>query len=282
MDATPKTIAAWKPDGLTTSAAAVERIALIGLPGSGKTTSCLSFPAPRLWLDFDHQVPAGEEIIPFWNPTFCDSQAARTFKTHPPNQRDAIRNWLKKNAKDIPPNYTIILDTLSAMTRGFNLQENLENDMVADESKSGFTFWKNKLRFFEETIHYLKGVSCRVVVLMHEARKTDHAGVDTGKIRPVIDGSYKDQIIGDFPDVWRMLRNPAIKDEKGQRVVKDGKVACQPGLFWQIAGSDTMNCKTNPSLTPAVIGRGITMVNADPRTNGGYPEILKLYGTAGN
>lgn len=255
---------------VTTTAREREVIAIIGAPGSGKTTSCLSFPN-RIWADFDHKLPAGEQSVPFWNPDFIGTLAKPFAANCPANKRDAWKKWLRENYNLFTPEQTFILDSYTNMQAAFNLQEKLENDMVGDEKKSGFTFWGNKQRFSEETSHMLSSMKCRVVVLFHERVERDDKGELTGKLSPVLDGRYKDEILKDFTDVWRQICFPYKRSANGNIVIEQGKKVVEETWFWQLMSDETMNCNMNPTLGAKARSLGIKRVRAN------YDEIVKIY-----
>jgi len=259
-------------EAIQTEPRAKEIIALLGAPASGKTTACLTFPN-RIWLDFDHKLPAGEVSIPFWDATFCDKIARRFSDKCPANQRDAFKKWLTENYSKFTGEQTVILDSYTNMQAAFNQQERLENDMIADEKKSGFTFWGNKMRFSEEISNFIKSMRCRVVVIFHERLERDNEGEITGKISPVLDGRYKDEILKDFTDVWRQICFPYKKDERGNFVIVNGKKVVEEQWVWQLMSDDAFNCNMNPILGALARKANIRRVKAD------YNEIVKIYET---
>lgn len=263
------------PKEAITSTVAHEIIAIIGAPGSGKTTSCINSPygdgfPNRLWLDFDHKLPANEQSIPFWNPTFCDTLAKRT-AANIANQRDAFSFWLSKNYDKFTEEQTVITDSVSKLLNALDIQCNLERDLQGDSKKANWDFWAHKLRFWQEVMTMFKNMKCRVVVLFHETQDRDDDGNLTGKIKPILDGSYKDQILGDFTDVWRQICNPYKRKANGMIEISDGKKLIEPGWFWQLMPDDVVNTNTNPTLGRKIREQNITKVKAN------YTEIKNIY-----
>jgi hypothetical protein len=261
----------YTPKNIVASTLPHEIIALIGAPGSGKTSSALTFPN-RIWLDFDHQLPVGESSIPFWDPKLAADMKVASFTANSPaNMKDTFMKWLRLEYKNFTPDQTVILDTMTACQQAFDRQEQLENSMMADDKKSGFTFWGNKMKYTSEIMSLFKNMSCRVVILFHEVIDRDKEGDPNGKLRLVMDGAYKDRILGDFSDVWRMISHPPLLDEKGGVKIINGKRATEAGWFWQLASDGIMNCKTNPTLGPVVKSKNLFKIKAD------YNELMKLY-----
>lgn len=263
------------PKDIVTSTAPHEIIAIIGAPGAGKTTSCINSPygdgfPNRIWLDFDHKLPVGEASIPFWNAEFCDKLARRT-ANNVANQRDAFAAWLRANYSLFTEEQTLILDSASKLLNALDIQCNLERDLQQDSKRKHYDFWAHKLRFWQEVMTMLKSTKCRVVVLFHETQDRDDEGRLTGKIKPILDGSYKDQILGDFTDVWRQLCNPYKKNAAGITEISGGKKVVEAGWFWQLLSDEVVNTNTNPTLGRIIREKNITKVKAN------YTEIQKLY-----
>lgn len=245
-----------------------EIIALVGLPGSGKTTSAATFPN-RIWVDFDHKLPAGETAMPFWQPEFVDSLAKRTSVASPPNQRDAFKKWIRDNVAKFTEEQTLIIDSWSMLMNGFNIQTYIDDSMLAKPNP--FWFWKYKGQYCEEIMSYIKSCKARVIVTFHETVDRDEEGNLNGKIRPLMDGSFKDQILGHFTDAWHQVCNPPRIDKTGKRIIENGKFVVDPGYFWELKASPTFNVNTNPVLGAKLMG---SEINKIPAT---FTELEKLY-----
>lgn len=260
------------------------RLAIIGPPGSGKTTSLLTFPN-LIIFDRDHKAPAGTTTIPAWNPDWADSLVKRTVKDVP-NFRDAIKKWLRENHDKFEPEQTFALDSWTFIQDACDLQTHLEDDFMPANPKTGqkdgYWFWGQKLRYSKELCDFLKSMKCNVVVTFHETIDRDEQGRPNGKLRPMQDGSYKDALLGNFTEVFRMRSNLprlnkaglAQRDTSGQRVI-------DTGFFWQVAGDSVVDLNSNPTLGKILRRLNITQIeiklDAEGNPTGGYQTIQELY-----
>lgn len=275
------------PKGAVTSTIPKERIALIGPPGSGKTTSLLTFPE-LIVFDRDNKLPPGVTSIPAWNPDWADEviggRAKRTFKDTP-NFRDATLMWLEHNHDKFEPEQTFALDSWSFLQDGNDLQVYAEDDAGADkaaakgDSKNAFFFWGQKLKYSKQIMSILKNMRCRVVVTMHETVDRDEKGNLNGKIRPVMDGSYKDQLLGGFGFVWRMRGNVVATSSSGLK--QQGVKRSDLKYFWQVAGDAVVDINNGHVLDRYIKKHGISnieiLVADDGTVTGGYKTIQKYY-----
>lgn len=240
------------------------RIAIVGAPGSGKTTSCKTFPN-RLWLDFDHKLPVDEISVPFWNAEFCDSLAGRTNYNAPPNQRDAFKIWLRDNHTVVPENVTLILDSWTFLLNAIDTQILLEESLLGKPNK--YFRWDQILKYCVDITNWLKGLKCLLVVTMHETPERDDEGELNGKLKPVMHGSFKDQLLGHFTDAWHQVAHPYEKEAQGTKIIRTRKF----GWFWELANCPSFNTNTNEELGRKIQKYNISMVPAD------YAEIQKIY-----
>ena len=261
------------PRECITSTRPDEMIALVGAPGSGKTTSCLTFPN-RIWLDFDNKCPSGESTVPFWSSAFCDT----IYKPSPnfgiANRRDAFKRWLENNHKLFSPGQTLILDSWSLMLTSFYVQTYREWDMLPankDGERNGYFVWSSLVRYAREILDMLKGINCRRIVTFHETRERDEKDRLTGKLKPVMDGQFKDQILGYFTDVYRQCKDPIKKDERGKNVTLGTGFAYEQGWFWQLSGDEIMDTNMNPTLGAKVRNKKLRIVPAS------YQSLEEIY-----
>jgi len=270
------------PPGSITSTSIDTRIAIIGAPGSGKTTSCLTFPN-RIWADFDHKLPANETSMPFWNSDFCDKLATRTFKTIV-NRRDAFKFWLRDNHAEFHEDQTFILDSWTLLMNAFEVQTSAEDELLDQNDKSNkYYLHKQRLLYCRQIFECLKAMRCIVVVTFHEAADRDKDGELNGKVRPLMDGQFKDQIFGQFTDVWRQRANIYETDPRTGIVIRDKENGNKPKLklvehnnnqdwrwFWQLLGDAEFDTNCNPDLGEKVRKHKKYLVPAD------YNEIKRI------
>lgn len=262
-----------------------ERIALIGPPGAGKTTSLLTFPN-LIIFDRDRKCPPGVTAIPAWNPAWADNLAKRTIKDVP-NFRDAIKVWMRANHDKFAPEQTFAIDSATFIIDACDLQTHVEDDFMPTNPKTGqkdgYWFWGQKLRYLKELHDFIKSMKCRVVVTFHETIDRDEKGLPNGKLRPAVDGSYKDVILGNYTDVWRQRANVPVLDSAGKAVRDEkGKVRTD-GYYWQLAGDSVVDLNMNPTL-----GRLCKLYNIDRvpikydgnAVTGGYQAIQEIYSRA--
>ena len=253
----------------------VERIALIGAPGSGKTTSCYTFPNPY-FIDFDNKLRPDTLSAPFWNSDFVDSIVKRTNANLPPNKRDAFKKWFTEEHSKFTPEQTIILDSWTLFINAIYLQERIDDERRKAEHSattkySKYQIWQNYGEYCVKIVELLKACRCRVVVTFHETKERNEEGDLTGKLKPIMNGGFKDQIFGYFTDVWRQVRDPHKIDDKGNAVIQGNQKVVEPGFFWNLRNDHLIETNTKPILGEICRKHNIYRVNAD------YNEILKLY-----
>lgn len=266
----------YTPAHTTTSQKGNNLFALIGAPGTGKTTSLLTF-SNRLWLDFDHKIPPGEQSIEFWNSNVIDKIAKRTF-AEVPNVLDAVRIWLRTNHNKFHPKQTIIIDSFTNLVDSADLQ--IQAMDRALEKPNKFFAWKIRGEFYKEIFAYLRACPAKVVVVFHETVDREEDGTLNGKLRPCVDGGYKDKILGNFSNVWRQLSNIYIKNQNGSyKYNPDGskilhKVTYKDNpnwvWFWQFLGDSVIDLNCEPELNRKLREKNISMLPAD------YAEIDRI------
>lgn len=269
------------PAGAISSSSAQPRIAIIGGPGSGKTTSCLTFPH-RIWLDLDNKLPRGEQSLPFWDSRFCDSLAKRTY-ANVVNRRDAFKFWLRDNHHKFHEEQTLITDSWTFLMNAFELQTRAEDDHLdANDKSNKYYMHAARLRYCRELFEYFRACRCTVVITFHESLDRDEKGDLNGKIRPVMDGQFKDQIFGHFTDVWRQRSNLFEVDASGivkrdpttkQKLIKSINHNNNPNWvwFWQLLGDAEFDTNCNPDLGEKVRKHKKYLVAAD------WNEIQNIY-----
>lgn len=231
------------------------RLALIGAPSTGKTWSSLTFPNPII-ADFDNKLGAhrGRDImvLPFYDADFIvkDCKLPKLHPMNPPNRRDAFLFWLQKEAPKLELTQTLIIDSFSNLEIAFDQQQALEPVMNQYGKVDKFAFWAHKKDYFVAVCNLLKSLKCNVVAIFHETLERNDEGDFTGKLKPVMTGSFKDQILGHFTDVFRQV----TKAQKNT----EGKVI-GTSYLWQCKSDNICNCgSTIPNL-----GNGEMTILAD-------------------
>lgn len=215
------------------------RIGIQGPPKTGKTWAALTFPNPIV-LDFDNNLRGFSEVypdkkilaVPFWNATFCDTLGVRCPRPgSPPNQRDALRVWLAKEARNFTPTQTLVLDSWTRLQDGFDKQQELEPSYTKKGEIDEFAFWMKKQEYARDIIEFLNSCNCNIVVTFHETVERDSSGKVTGKMKPMMDGRFADKLAGYFTD-W--FRQTVMEDDKKERQ-----------YLWQVKADNVANCGTS-------------------------------------
>jgi hypothetical protein len=264
------------PPDAKTSTAPKEIIALVGAPGCGKSTSALTFPN-RIWGDGDHKVPVGEPAIPFWDASWVETMHLRRYQpSDPPNFRDAIRKWHREQLPKFSQEQTFIDDSWTQLISMAGRQIRLDESRLDKANK--FYFWGELKKYCEELAGYIKDAPCKIVVSFHETPEWSE-GDPTGKMKPVQDGSYKDQLFSIYTDVYRVVNGIRITQKETSGMIKTRVIE---GRYWQVQGDAAFDTNANDTLSKLIRKHGIKYVEfwIDPTTNavlGGYNEISRIY-----
>lgn len=245
------------------------RLGLQAAPNCGKTTSALTFPNVVV-ADFDNKLSAtnaklaGKEladvtIIPFYDADFCDSLVPRKNKLFAPNKRDAFTAWLNKEAVNMQQDQTLIIDSWTMLQAAFDQQTGYEPAISRNGSEDKFVFWARKVEFSKEVCERLKTLNCHVVVTFHETIDRDDEGRPTGKMKPVMQGQFADQLAGHFTDWFRQHAVAKLKDPANPRSEIIGTE-----YLWQTTADNVCNCGTHiHGLKPRVPATYDVFLNPD-------------------
>lgn len=184
------------------------RLGIQGPPGSGKTFNALTFPNP-LVLNFDrglivHEGRKDVTEVPFWNPKYVDSIKKRDGLQAPPNRRDALIDFLLKEAPKLSVNQTMIIDSNRQVEIGFHVQYKQEEQPSSSGKYNKFTEWTEKIKFFSALGTQYKELLCNVIYICHEVPQRDDDGKMIG-IRPALSGQSGDTLASDFTDWFRAI-----------------------------------------------------------------------------
>jgi hypothetical protein len=178
------------------------RLGLQGYGGSGKTWASLTFPNPIV-LNLDRGLGAhtgrSDVIeIPFYRSEFCGTA----------NQlKDKILIWLDKEGRKLTPEQTLVFDGCTSLQNAYHkwFADNQMSFLTKGGKVDDFAEWSVKRKYFAEMMEMFKSLSCNVVFIVHEADKKDKDGSYTGKIRPLLSGSFGDELLNHFSDWFRQL-----------------------------------------------------------------------------
>lgn len=226
------------------------RLGLAAAPQTGKTTAMLTFPNPVV-CDFDNKLSAtnalcaGKQlsdvaIIPFYNAEFVDKLKPRSNPRFAPNKRDAFLIWLNTEAIKLESDQTLIIDSWTTLQSAFDQQQGYEPAISRNGSEDKFVFWARKIEYAKEICERLKTLNCHVVVSFHETIDRDDEGKPTGKMKPVMQGAFADQLAGHFTDWFRQITVAKLKDPANPRSEIIGT-----DYLWQTSSDNTANCGTH-------------------------------------
>ena len=250
------------------------RLGIMGVAGSGKTFSALTFPNPVV-LDLDNKLGGYREanpavsfpVLPFWNREFVEgtlkvinNTKTRTIDTsYPHNVRDAVDKWLTSEGPKLTPEQTLIVDSFTALNDGFANQTNLPWEVEYSRSGEidGFAFWKKLLAYNSRICTLLKALPCNVVAIFHELPDRNENGTIMG-LKPLLQGQSADKCPGYFTDFYR--QRVFTKDNPGPFKIEDPKAqvyawqTCKDKYF-QIA------CKSRHLIPDYVVANFSSLTN---------------------
>lgn len=186
------TIVDLKLPGVIESRTAIERVGLIGVGGSGKTSMALTFPNPLVG-DADRKCPDGTLTIPFGDPSWVNRT---TGESNPavPNIHEAVLRWILANIQKLSEHQTFILDSITIIDG--NIDAWVESQIAAGRkpfANNKFAKWDHKLKYYHNLFEALKRAPCNVVVTFHEAPEYNSEGDPTGALKPICTGGFKDR-----------------------------------------------------------------------------------------
>lgn len=225
------------------------RLGLQAAPNTGKTTGALTFPRPVV-ADFDNKLSetnaicAGKKlseviILPFYNAEFVDKLKPRTNPRFQPNKRDAFLIWLMNEGVKLENDQTFILDSWTMLQEAFDQQQNYEPAINRKGEEDKFVKWARKMEYAKEVCSRLKTLNCNVIVTFHETIERDDEGKPTGKLKPVMQGQFTDQLAGHFNNWFRCHALARLTDPKNPRSEQIGT-----DYLWQTASDNMVNCAT--------------------------------------
>lgn len=244
------------------------RLGLQGYAGNSKTWASLTFPNPIV-MNYDRGL--GSHIgrpdiieVPFWNKDYT--------KKFGPTIKDATEKWLTDEAPKLLPEQTLIIDGGTAIQYAFHKYVELNPPLTKGGKEDGYAEWKLKLVFFGYIMDQIKRLKCNVIYICHEAEKKEKSGDYLGKIRPLLSGSFGDELVSHFTDWFRCLsasKPNDVSQVKSEALPKWGMTSAKEFMemcdtfkdtssiyFWQTASDDVADCKVSslvgcPRFIPA-------------------------------
>lgn len=244
------------------------KLALQGAPGTGKTTSAATFPAPLYWLSWDGNSPPGACEYPFYNLEWCEQQCHKHSITHCAetpgtiNRRDLFRKFLRVNIPQFPVNSTVILDSWTALQVEFDSQTEPQAAVTKNATQ---TFFMQKLKYATDIMNLLHSVPGNLIVILHESPDRDNEGNLNGKVRPLMSGQFGDRFPLFFTDWYRQVviedKDPVSrivrKDANGNPIVR---------YMWQVQPDHISGTRVSYPVS-------IKYIDAN------YQSLLKVSGT---
>lgn len=184
-----------------------------GYPGSGKTWAALTFPNPVV-VNLDRGLGAHigrEDVIevPLYDPQFV-RQWSKSLSYTTNDLKDMIVKWLDDEAVKLTEEQTLVFDGCTGMQNAYHnwFNVNKSSFLTRNGEFDGFAEWRVKRQFFGEVMEKFKTLKCHVVFIVHETDQKDKTSPGlpasySGKIRPLLSGSFSDELGSHFTDVFR-------------------------------------------------------------------------------
>lgn len=176
------------------------RLLLQGYYGQGKTYSALTAPNPCV-VNLDNNLGAHVGRADVINVPFFDKKFVTKY-----NQsgliHQAITRWLSEQGSQLTEEQTLVQDGLTNLNNAYDREVGIP--MSTRTGKPDLMmWWGEKLDWQKEFFESLKTLKCDVIVCAHEQPEREDAGGLSGKILPLVQGSFKDQIGTHFSDIFR-------------------------------------------------------------------------------
>lgn len=249
------------PNTSTLESSTREQIRLLtqGSYGTGKTFSAMSAPNPCV-INFDNNLGAHSGRKDIINVRFFDNEFVKKYNVQGLRHLALIK-WLDVEGHKLSKEQTLVIDGLT------NLSNHYDREVgVPMSSKTGredlMAWWGMKLDWNKEFFENLKSLSCDIIVCCHEAPERTNEGDATGKVLPLVQGSFKDQIGTHFTDIFRQhavntLSAPDIDKNQEKLLINYGfknitdyikfqnEFKTNTMYLWQLQPDSVANCKTH-------------------------------------
>lgn len=176
------------------------RLLLQGYYGQGKTYSALTAPNPCV-VNLDNNLGAHVGRADVINVPFFDKKFVTKY-----NQsgliHQAITRWLSEQGSQLTEEQTLVQDGLTNLNNAYDREVGIP--MSTRTGKPDLMqWWGEKLDWQKEFFESLKALKCDVIICAHEQPEREDNGELSGKILPLVQGSFKDQIGTHFSDIFR-------------------------------------------------------------------------------
>jgi hypothetical protein len=176
--------------------------------------------------------------------------------TLPLNVRDAAKKWLQVFGSQLTSDMTLVEDSWTSLQNRFDLQSQLAHEISYSRSgeEDKFAFWRLKQKYSAEMTELYKSLKCNVVVICHEVRERNEDGNLTGKLKPLMQGGFADQLAGQFTDSYRQIcLTPDMKDLANYEKLLGRKILGNREYCWQTKSNALFTaCVSVPNLKDLV------------------------------
>jgi hypothetical protein len=241
-------------------------VGIQGPPGSGKTTSALSFPNPVVALferpdfrgvlqELPHLKDVKPVILPFYDADFILNKLKQPKSGEHFDAASAFVKWVQTESIKLTQQQTLVIDNWTRLQEQFD-KVNWSAPLYPTYSRKGeiddFAPWARKIDFAESVSNALLQCKCNIVVIFHEVQEREQGtGRLLDKIQPLMQGKFVAKLKSYYPNFFRQrcVITP-VKD-------KDGKIVDEKREYmWQTKGSLDFDAKCSwpnlPALVPAV------------------------------
>lgn len=210
---------------------------LQGYYGQGKTFSALTAPNPCV-LNLDNNLGAHVGRADVINVPFYDKKFAAKYSAA---IHVAVPKWIADVGTKLSEEQTLVIDGLTNLNNAYDREVG-----VPMSTKTGKldmqAWWGDKLDWQKELFESLKALKCDVIICCHEQPEREKTGSEagelTGKILPLVQGSFKDQLGTHFTDVFRQhavskLSKDDIEKNKEKLLVNYGMKSVDEYIAFQ-------------------------------------------------
>lgn len=221
---------------LTTESESQIFIGLQGAPGTGKTTSAMTFPNPVV-INWDRGLRAfigRKDIIQF--PMYSTEFIVEKLGIKPANghKLPSIPAACKKLLEDctkLTAEQTLVWDSWTTHQDIYDIWNWEVPYYTKDGKVDEFRPWQEKQDHSGEVIKLLKELKCNVVVIYHTMQVRDkNTGVLLDKEQPLMQGGFTPKIKKNFPFFFRQS-------------IEEDKISKERSFLWQTKSDGKFDAK---------------------------------------